>query len=383
MKYALCGTLFFISLCVYPFLIRISNDLTPLWGPTEWDLFNWLRMLVVAAAGIPALIFLRKKDWPIMAYLLLLLLSTVTSRYPEAAIMGTPSFYEGCLALLGYVGIYLLARECGNSKLLHLTFLSVVYVVVIVAGLQAIYGNFLNFPLFKLIMPKLSFACIKWPLYSTLGSPNHLGLFCALFFPYMLIKKEWVVVYCLLCLLVGCQTRGAWVSVIITTLIISRKNFTWIIIACVFISIPIYKNIAERVRNTTHALHYPFKDQDLSGRGFIWARSRPIIKNTILLGNGPATYPLYFPQYSKRGNAMGYQGLIVDRPHNIYLNIWVSTGLVSLLILMASILRKIKSSNDKALKMAAIGFLLAGFFTDSVICVTPYFVTILGIMGEE
>lgn len=134
-----------------------------------------------------------------------------------------------------------------------------------------------------------------------------------------------------------------------------------------------------------------------SSRGYIWSRSLPLLKNTLLLGNGPDTFAAYFPQNDIKGKMYAYYGdmwQVIDKPHNLYLQIALNTGVISLLaVLMLLGLYIIKSSRiyfansyDDFLSQAGvsifvgiIGYLGAAFFNDSVVSVAPIFWILLGL----
>ena len=73
----------------------------------------------------------------------------------------------------------------------------------------------------------------------------------------------------------------------------------------------------------------------LSNRGYIWSRSIPMIKNTIFLGHGPDTFLFYFPQYEYDAKVKwtGTPMMIVDKPHNMFIQTAINTGLISLIAL--------------------------------------------------
>ncbi len=75
-------------------------------------------------------------------------------------------------------------------------------------------------------------------------------------------------------------------------------------------------------------------------RGYIWSRTLPLLKDTLLLGHGADTFPMYFPQddYAGRYNIAYYndaKNIIIDKPHNLYLATAVNTGVISLVALLA------------------------------------------------
>ena len=133
-----------------------------------------------------------------------------------------------------------------------------------------------------------------------------------------------------------------------------------------------------------------------SSRGYIWSRSIPLLKNTLFLGYGPDTFALHFPQHDYIGK---YKFLynpktIVDKPHNLYLQIAINTGILSLLAILAifcmythsSLKLFYKKSLDSfidyagiACFVAFIGYAIAALFNDSIVGVSPVFWCILGI----
>jgi O-antigen ligase len=136
-----------------------------------------------------------------------------------------------------------------------------------------------------------------------------------------------------------------------------------------------------------------------SGRGYLWSRTFPLLKDRILIGSGADTFPLVFPQgdYAGQYNAQYPIGTIVDKPHNMFLGTWVGTGLISLLaqlaiygIYMVQSFRLYfrRDLGDDLLSFAGAGiffgvtaFVATGLVNDSTISVMPMFYALLG-MGE-
>lgn len=149
-------------------------------------------------------------------------------------------------------------------------------------------------------------------------------------------------------------------------------------------------------------LEYPatfgFKGKEKLGssRGYIWSRSIPMIKDTLILGNGPDTFAFEFPQGDLIGKYYAYDtpNIVVDKPHNLYLQIAINYGIIALLGFIAIMLLYIVDSIKLyALKktyeksqllgtttcLGVIGYLFAGIFNDSVVSVAPIFWIILGV----
>lgn len=131
-----------------------------------------------------------------------------------------------------------------------------------------------------------------------------------------------------------------------------------------------------------------------SGRGYIWGRSIPLLKDTIFIGSGPDTFVTRFPQkdYIEAGRA-GIPG-IVSKPHNMYLQIGVQNGVAALLAFLAVYVlygawcfrlywknarRSYLSTMGTGFFLGTLGYMLAGIANDSMIVVSPVFWAMLGI----
>ncbi|MCI1966668.1 MAG: O-antigen ligase family protein [Oscillospiraceae bacterium] len=133
-----------------------------------------------------------------------------------------------------------------------------------------------------------------------------------------------------------------------------------------------------------------------SARGYIWSRALPMVPQHLLLGAGPDTFELYFPQNDLWGKYLAYgtANMQVDKPHNLYLQILLGEGGIALLaFLTIIILYLVDSFRLYALKkkyyknqiygaafcLGIVGYLFAGLFNDSVVSVAPVFWIILGV----
>lgn len=133
-----------------------------------------------------------------------------------------------------------------------------------------------------------------------------------------------------------------------------------------------------------------------SARGYIWSRSIPLLKDNLILGKGPDTFVLEFPQNDLIGKYYAYDtpNMIVDKPHNLYLQVALNNGLIALIAFLGIMLIYIVDSLKlyalkkeygtselfgAAISLGVIGYLLAGVFNDSVISVAPIFWILLGV----
>ena len=138
------------------------------------------------------------------------------------------------------------------------------------------------------------------------------------------------------------------------------------------------------------------KEQLGSARGYIWSRAIPMIPGNLLLGSGPDTFVLNFPQNDLLGKywAYGTANMLIDKPHNLYLQTILGEGGIALLaFLLIVFLYVIDSIRLYALKkeyrtnqifgaavcLGVVGYLFAGFFNDSVVSVAPVFWILLGV----
>lgn len=152
----------------------------------------------------------------------------------------------------------------------------------------------------------------------------------------------------------------------------------------------------ESPMNPIPAYGFEGKEKIGSYRGYIWSRSNPLVLKHLFLGSGPDTFIFEFPQrdYLGKYNAYGTTNIIVDKPHSIYYQLAINTGLISLLAMVviwgmyiwSSIKLYFKDALDTplsiigvALTLGIIGFLGAGFFNDTNVNVSPVYWGMLGL----
>ena len=138
------------------------------------------------------------------------------------------------------------------------------------------------------------------------------------------------------------------------------------------------------------------REQMASNRGYIWSRSIPMLKDTILWGHGPDTYALHFPNNDFVGKFLGFSNLntVVDKPHNLYLQIAINTGVTSLIAFLvltgAYVIDGFKLFINRkeytgfidvaglGILMSVIVYLFTGLTNDSIVSVAPVFWILLG-----
>jgi len=133
-----------------------------------------------------------------------------------------------------------------------------------------------------------------------------------------------------------------------------------------------------------------------SGRGYIWGRTIPLLKTYIISGSGPDNYPMAFPQDEVLAKLYTFNdpSIIVDKPHNLYLQISINTGIISIFSILAALVYYFitsfklysKITYDSLEKylgasclISVIGYFAAGMFNDSVVSVAPILWIIFGL----
>ena len=133
-----------------------------------------------------------------------------------------------------------------------------------------------------------------------------------------------------------------------------------------------------------------------SARGYIWSRSLPLMLENPLVGHGADTFFAEFPQGDLLAKLYSYgtTQMIVDKPHNLYLQIGINHGVIALLAFVAMMMAylidsfKLYALRRKysvqqvigvAIALAVIGYLGAGFFNYSIVSVAPIFWALFGV----
>ena len=131
-----------------------------------------------------------------------------------------------------------------------------------------------------------------------------------------------------------------------------------------------------------------------SNRGYIYSRSIPLLKKNIILGAGADNFVLEFPQQDIKSKLefLGDPYVIIDKPHNMFLQTGINDGCIALLVMIAlfvlyvaQTIKRIFTDNNKYLQAVRYGlmagciaYMITGLTTDSVVSVAPVFWIMLG-----
>lgn len=132
-----------------------------------------------------------------------------------------------------------------------------------------------------------------------------------------------------------------------------------------------------------------------SGRGYIWSRTIPLLSDNLILGSGADTFVFEFPQYDYVAMTnYGFGDTLITKPHSLYLQIGVQTGVVSLICfivfygiyfvqsLLLYLRKRELNSIDSlgiAVLVSTLSYMVSGISNDSSITVAPIFWLLMGV----
>lgn len=159
-----------------------------------------------------------------------------------------------------------------------------------------------------------------------------------------------------------------------------------------------YVNGYVRMDVFQNADNWLFQGQEgfASDRGYIWSRSLPLVLKYLFTGSGPDTFATVFPQndVGKYLTTDISYNMIITKPHSMYLQIAIQTGILSLftfIFFVISILRRLwkRMQNSvqgpekrelESLFVSILCYMMLGFFHDSSLCIAPVFFVLIGVI---
>jgi hypothetical protein len=150
----------------------------------------------------------------------------------------------------------------------------------------------------------------------------------------------------------------------------------------------------DKIKTAPSVLFTGYEDY-ATGRGYIWSRSIPLLKNNIILGSGADTFALEFPHqdYVNLYN-FGYDTQFLSKPHSLYLQVGVQTGVISLLaflifygmyfissirIYLKGYFNNYYSKVGVSIFIGTISYMICSISNDSTITVAPVFWVLIGL----
>lgn len=132
-----------------------------------------------------------------------------------------------------------------------------------------------------------------------------------------------------------------------------------------------------------------------TNRGYIWSKTIPLLKDHVLLGTGADCFVFEFPNDDYVGMYQyGFLNQLMTKPHNLYLQISMQTGIISLcaflLFYLCYFITSVKlylfhplnnymTQMGAAILVATTGYMISGLINDSMVTVAPIYWVLLGI----
>lgn len=395
----------------------------PLGGTTDHFYLPKVAAMIILALSFLAVLAINKirfkdivqKDRiniSLFIYFILLAASVYAAENKVFAIIGVPGRWEGLVAITLYMFLFITARlylvpDEGLFK-----------IILVTAIIVSIYGilQTMNFDPFPRDVFRENWSSRA---FSTMGNPNFLGSYIVLIIPtsiyFYIIKKNItgltayaILFYCLL----STGTRGAWLGTIASIMAFaaihymyfrySKGEFTRYIILLVItiLLLALYNFNTEgafidrflSIARDANEFLTKGDRADYSGanRGFIWKRVAELIKKRPLAGYGIENLGEAFKKYyTKDMIELWNEVRYLDKAHNEYLHIAVTSGIPSLLVYLTFIsqiilkgLFRLKNCKTALLILSSvIGYMTAAFFNISVVSVAYVYWIFLGLLA--
>lgn len=350
----------------------------------------------------------------LLVYFVLLTVSLLFAIDIKLAMNGSPYREEGYSMLIMYMLLFLTARAACNLDERFYKGILIAACILSVYGILQYYG----------IDPiPRDYIRTGWlTAFATFGNPNFMGGYLVLMIPFSMhlyiIKKSKlgciafsIIILCLLCTM----TRGAWlggIAAVATYLFVlwfskeryegTIKRVTVIIVIAIIIIIGFNFQSGNVLIERFRTIFSNSKDiisggaeSDIaehagSGRFFIWKRVIELIAMKPWFGYGISNLQIPFKEFFQEDmiKVFGYFA-VLDKAHNEYLNIAVSSGIPSLIAYLGFVLLTLRKGLVRIKKepftwplMAAVlAYLTQALFNVSVVSVAYIFWVLLGLLA--
>ncbi|MGL4797273.1 MAG: O-antigen ligase family protein, partial [Paraclostridium sp.] len=403
------------------------------------EIFNYRKSIVLfTISGIVGIVFVYKimveniafKETTLNKFFLItiiaVLTSTIVADYKQIAILGNSERFEGAIAWICYLSIFLIIYNLKIEKnyYKYMYFALIPFLIInSMLGLLDFYGiNILNYDIVHTLIN--SNGKIGGRLMTTLYNPNFSSglagcIFVVSTIYLMLEKNKKRKILILLCsmlsftvVLVSLSLSGfltlivlSPIAILISTKYEQRKNIIkWSAIlivsnALVFTILYSHNNriynetfgFFERIINiNSESLNIWNKDDEettafekldslSTGRMHIWKQTLKLIKERPLFGYGFDTFP-----YTIDHDDIENGNIFIDKPHNWYLTVWYGCGVFGIIgllgiivwIVLETIKLYINGIDNKMLYVTAFGvvaYSFQGLFNDSFIGTSIFF----------
>ena len=120
----------------------------------------------------------------------------------------------------------------------------------------------------------------------------------------------------------------------------------------------------------------------MNGRGYIWNRTLPMIVDKPMFGYGADTYTINYPQGDLIDKTLflGSHVIIVDKPHNLFLNVAFNFGFIGLIFYFLVALYSIVRSRYGFFLIPIMSYFIVGLVNDSVVFATYIIFVLFGLL---
>ena len=401
-------------------------------GSGKPDLFNIprltvMRLLTVVVLGAWAWWLIRKGEfwrfrnalfWPVLAFLLSFLLSTIFSVNSYLSFWGSYLREEGLYTIGNFILLFFITATSITTK----ERLNLLLNAILVGGvIMVAYG----------LMQKLGWDPIPWNskdrVFGTTGNPDFFGQYLAMILPLIVVKflvaprlelKIYMFLFGLAAFaaLLFTQTRGAWFGSIVSFLVLTillvfefrgrakkiwQKNKVWIlsILAIALIGAVVLFAFTETGRGiVSRAFDALSPTGTGASRVLIWSRTLNVFTQHPLLGAGPENFRNVYMGFKPLAYASIEQLSNPDRAHNEYLDVLALRGIlgglaylwliVAFILLLRRLALRMKDNELRllltGLACGIIAYLTQNLFAFGVIPTILYFWLFLAILaGSE
>lgn len=332
-------TLFWVvaGLLIFAPLARGSVHL---WSGTIVQIFilTALAILIFKSLKTDALVF-RKTilSRPMSGLMVLVFVSVLFSSHKAFA-------FEGLFMFLSYVVLYYAVIDISRNRVLER---QLVYVIIGTAFFIALIG----------ILKRVDMNPFSWWIYPEMGNyksdylagvyvnPNHLAGFLEMVIPMTMVlfitrfrslEQKFILASIVLVLFIAqafTLSKGGWVSTIGAMVFLSlilamsrqlgQKRLVTIIAVCAAVGITVLA--ATPVVETVSTVTQAHPEDTLDNRLRIWQGASQLARENLILGTGPNTFAIAYPEYQVPGLP-----ILSRRAHNDYLQFASEIGILCL-----------------------------------------------------
>lgn len=372
------------------------NDISFIW---------WMLILIIGYSGIILLIInlfkgkikYNKRYIFILLFFIVYIITTFFSNDLKLSIIGNSYRHNGLLTFISCIGIFFHANNLDKKEIK--TILSSICVVGSILCFLCLMDN-----LFELY---LNFNLYKYS--SVFYNPNHFAYYLVIVLSILVgnvvfeenIKNtisnviQFIIVLIVFILNNTFGSYLAYISILFLFLIKKKRNLLKIIIIFIitlFLSLTIsnskkevivLKNFDElfsglQLIDKSNSQSGSVNEQELyrvGNRYILWKVGLKLIYSKPLTGYGPDNL---FSEYVKNG-------VVEDLPHNEFIQMGATNGVICLILYLFAILSIIFKKNNFngltfTITITLIGYLISSFFGNSMFYTTPYLYIILGFL---